>query len=241
MNLISRKQAKQQGLVRYFTGEPCPFGHVSERQTGSGICLQCGRDRARSDRVEKKEAISARRRAAYAANPEKFKQAQKAMRASRPERSSMLARARRAADPQKYRDASNAYRAANRDRVLNLQREARTKDPDRFKRYDRAWAAANPDKILAKNAKRRAKEVRAIPPWFGELDALVWSEAADLVQRRRAATGIEWHADHMLPLAGRTVSGLHVASNCQVIPGYLNSRKKNKMALTQPGEWINEL
>ena len=39
--IISRKEAKAQGLTRYFTGEPCKHGHVAERMTSSGACHTC--------------------------------------------------------------------------------------------------------------------------------------------------------------------------------------------------------
>lgn len=39
--IISRKQAKEQGLSRYFTGKPCKHNHISERQTSKGECIRC--------------------------------------------------------------------------------------------------------------------------------------------------------------------------------------------------------
>lgn len=41
MELITRKQALQQGLTTYFTGRPCSRGHISKRQTKSGNCTSC--------------------------------------------------------------------------------------------------------------------------------------------------------------------------------------------------------
>jgi hypothetical protein len=41
--LISREQARAQGLGRYFTGKPCKHGHVEERLTSTGSCVQCNR------------------------------------------------------------------------------------------------------------------------------------------------------------------------------------------------------
>lgn len=40
--IITRAAAIDAGLVRYFTGEPCIRGHVSERFVSSGGCCQCG-------------------------------------------------------------------------------------------------------------------------------------------------------------------------------------------------------
>lgn len=39
--IITRAQAKEAGLKTYFTGKPCPSGHVANRKTGSGSCVEC--------------------------------------------------------------------------------------------------------------------------------------------------------------------------------------------------------
>lgn len=39
--VISRKAAHVAGLKRFFTGEPCVHGHVSERYVSSGNCIEC--------------------------------------------------------------------------------------------------------------------------------------------------------------------------------------------------------
>jgi len=41
MKIVSRKEAKAQGLKRYFTGKPCKNGHISERYTSGGHCVDC--------------------------------------------------------------------------------------------------------------------------------------------------------------------------------------------------------
>lgn len=43
MNKITRKQAKESGLKRYFTCLPCKSGHTSERFTVSGNCVECNK------------------------------------------------------------------------------------------------------------------------------------------------------------------------------------------------------
>lgn len=38
---ISKAEAKAKGIVRFFTGEPCKHGHISERRVSSGECVEC--------------------------------------------------------------------------------------------------------------------------------------------------------------------------------------------------------
>ena len=54
-DLVTRKEAVEQGLKNYFTGKPCKYGHVETRQTCSGQCNQCKRLRTQKWR-EKPES-----------------------------------------------------------------------------------------------------------------------------------------------------------------------------------------
>ena len=39
--IISRSEAKASGSKTYFTGKPCPRGHVADRRVSSGTCCEC--------------------------------------------------------------------------------------------------------------------------------------------------------------------------------------------------------
>src|ERR1017187_2966162 len=41
MNIITRKEAKENGLKRYFTGKYCPYEHISERMVSNSGCIKC--------------------------------------------------------------------------------------------------------------------------------------------------------------------------------------------------------
>jgi len=46
-NLISKEDAKEQGLKRYFTGLLCKNGHLEERFVSTRQCMQCARDKSK--------------------------------------------------------------------------------------------------------------------------------------------------------------------------------------------------
>lgn len=64
-DIVTRKQAIERGLLRYFTGEACKRGHVGERYTLNAACVECNAEaqqrhrdqlrglRERLERVEK--------------------------------------------------------------------------------------------------------------------------------------------------------------------------------------------
>ena len=61
-----------------------------------------------------------------------------------------------------------------------------------------------------------------------ELTQLVTVEAHDVRKTRDKLFGFKWHVDHIVPLKGKTVCGLHIWSNLQVIPAVQNLSKGNK-------------
>lgn len=85
--IISQKEAKARGLVRYFTGKACPSGHISERFTSSRQCQRCNynyprfyekkRERARKYYAENSEKLIAKSRKYQAEDPEKCRKYQR--------------------------------------------------------------------------------------------------------------------------------------------------------------------
>ena len=69
----------------------------------------------------------------------------------------------------------------------------------------------------------RAKQARR----YDEFTLFVYSEAHELRKLRNITTKLEWHVDHVIPLRGKLVSGLHVWNNFAVIPKVENLRKGN--------------
>lgn len=88
----------------------------------------------------------------------------------------------------------------------------------------------NKDKYFINKAKRRAQTLQATPKWYDDFDSFVLSEAYDLCKLREKTTKIRWEVDHIVPLQGKNVCGLHWHKNWEVIPQFLNRQKGNKYA-----------
>jgi len=82
----------------------------------------------------------------------------------------------------------------------------------------RNWAKRNKDKIRAKNALERAEKLKRVPPWA--------DKEAIAEFYKNCPEG--YHVDHIIPLRGKTVSGLHVLNNLQYLPAKENMSKGNK-------------
>jgi 5-methylcytosine-specific restriction endonuclease McrA len=74
-------------------------------------------------------------------------------------------------------------------------------------------------------AKRHASKLQRTPPW-ADMQAIRALHAE--AQRMTMETGVAHHVDHIVPLRGRLVSGLHVHNNLQILTGSENSSKWNK-------------
>jgi len=91
-----------------------------------------------------------------------------------------------------------------------------------------AWVAENRGKSNAIKKAYKLAKARACPAWLTEDEHWMMYEAYELAHLRSESLGYVWHVDHIVPLRGKTVSGLHVPWNLQVIPGVDNMSKSNK-------------
>ena len=134
------------------------------------------------------------------------------------------------------------YRKANREKIALQKHEAHKANPypirkralewaknnrDKCNLASKRWRDSHPEKEIAKMNKRRASRISRTPSWLTEDDFWMMKEAYSLSKLREKLTGIKWNVDHIIPLQGKLVSGLHVPSNLQVIPFIDNMRKGN--------------
>ena len=105
---------------------------------------------------------------------------------------------------------------------LKRGREWRHANPDRVKGFKHQA----PEKAAARQRIRAARMRRATPSWA---DRSVIAEFYNLARQLTAKTGVRHEVDHMIPLWGRSVCGLHVETNLQVVPHYVNERKSRKL------------
>lgn len=116
-----------------------------------------------------------------------------------------------------FEHAQEKYRAAHKD-----QNSARAK----------RWRERNPSKHLAKSMAYAGGRLVRSPRWLTADDFWLMNEFYLTAKERSKATGVKHHVDHVIPLRGKSVSGLHVPSNLQVVQAETNLRKSN---VFQPG------
>jgi hypothetical protein len=119
------------------------------------------------------------------------------------------------------------YRAKNKTTLLERARKYAKENKAAVKERMRTYRQNNKGKINARTRQYQLRKMQRTPVWLTEDQYWMLEEAYTLAVHRSDTTGVKWHVDHVIPLHGKTASGLHVPWNIQVITGVDNIRKSN--------------
>jgi 5-methylcytosine-specific restriction endonuclease McrA len=157
---ITRADAKATGQTRFFTGKPCKHGHLSQRTTANGGCIQCNAETANAlyhaETTQQRKSRQAKDKAWKDNHRDQVREAGRAYSKANRDKSY----AWKAANHDKVLEWSRDYYQRNRESILAKAAEKYAADPSLFK----ARYVANADAIKARvNAYRLARpdETRA--------------------------------------------------------------------------------
>ena len=126
------------------------------------------------------------------------------------------------------RAKNKEYYSKNKERMKLEAAKYREENKEYYKEYFSKFAKENRHKKNAVAAKRRASKKQATPKWLTEHDHKVIEAKYAMATWLSAVVGIQYHVDHIIPLNGINVSGLHVPDNLSVIPAKDNIIKGNR-------------
>jgi hypothetical protein len=120
------------------------------------------------------------------------------------------------------------WRKDNSEHCRIIAKARRINNSDKVKLDAKRNYKRNKHLFLAGSRKYKIAKMRNMPVWEdnGEINK-IYKQATEISK----STGIPHHVDHIVPLQGKYVSGLHVAYNLQVIPAKENLSKGNKWQL----------
>jgi 5-methylcytosine-specific restriction endonuclease McrA len=127
------------------------------------------------------------------------------------------------------KEAKRRYYERNRELVIA---RAQARPIEEKARWQKAWKAANPDWIAASNKSRRRKHRVATPKWLTHKQKLEMRELYRIARTMTKTTGEQYVVDHIIPLRGESVCGLHVPWNLRVVTQVENLRKSNQLVDT---------
>lgn len=128
------------------------------------------------------------------------------------------------------------YRAMNK---LAMRRHLTTEE-NKLKAHanHRRWCAKNPDKHASNDRAYQARKRGRSPLWASKAKIqAVYKQAVAATE----AVGVKHVVDHIVPLFGSNVSGLHVEHNLQVLTHMANSAKQNRWDAEKSGFSFTEL
>jgi hypothetical protein len=197
-------EAKANGFIRYLTGRPCNKGHFCERLVSDRSCVECNRIKAQYKRdsmtvVEKYE------------HGLKYRYLQ----------TNWLLTAQGCLS---RKQTGITYYQNNKDKLAIYRKEYNLKT-NNF--HSKQWKKTHPEVRAADTAKRRAAKLQRTPLWLTpehhkQIGQFYW-EAVEVSK----LVGEFYHVDHIVPLQGKTVSGLHVPWNLQILHAKENLSKGN--------------
>lgn len=139
------------------------------------------------------------------------------------------------------------YYKENKQKILQQNKEWSNKNKKRHKFIQARWEHdnkearrikqnknakerynRNPHKVCEYVSRRHAKKIKAMPTWLTNSHIKEIKNIYKLSQERSVETNIKHHVDHIVPLNGKDVCGLHVPWNLQVITASENCAKSNK-------------
>ena len=218
------------------------------------ICKKCGVDKQQDDfQLDKKrnkyyttcracrvQASRERRQA----NPEKAREYTrnylKEWRVKNPEKASAIEKRYAKKNAEQRNAKSKEWRIANPERCAENAKLWAKLNPEKVKasaiKAGKAWQKRNPEylkehykankqRYVAARARRRAAQESATPAWLTSIDKAMIQEMYDVSAARFVQTGIKHHVDHIVPINGKKISGMHVPWNLQVITAHENLSK----------------
>ena len=144
---------------------------------------------------------------------------------------------------EKLRIKQRAYKQANKEKLSASNKHYRDKTSETrlaynaeyykqhleyCKAYRKEYKQLNKGCINNINARRRAEVIKRTPMWLTEVEKQYIKALYILADLQTKLTGIKWHVDHIVPLQGKIVSGLHIPKNMRVIPAIDNMKKGNR-------------
>jgi 5-methylcytosine-specific restriction endonuclease McrA len=122
--------------------------------------------------------------------------------------------------------AGRRYYEKNREAVI-ARAAARPAEEKRRNRSD--YKDRNVDVVRADTSVRKRRHREATPAWLTKEERLQMRELYVQARKLTVVTGERYVVDHIVPLRGESVCGLHVPWNLRVITQDENLKKSNKL------------
>lgn len=199
--VVTRAEARAKGLRHYFTGRPCKYGHLEQKQTSTGNCMACKRNFENQWRVSNPSEAKNKSKLRYHRNRKSILEAQRLDRIN---------------NSQKYK---NKYlKRRDKNYIYGL------KNRERMRENTKRWRQNNPQGYLSHIHKRRSALARGTSFTQSEIDSMLINQSYRCLNCRRDISNNP-HIDHVMPLS---LGGDNSIKNIQLLCQTCNQRKHAK-------------
>jgi len=132
---------------------------------------------------------------------------------------------------EKIKPKREAFYSKNKENINRRRRDIRRENPEVHRKKNREWNKNNTDKKRAYSAQYKYNKKEATPSWLSKFDREYIRHLYIQANNLENITGDRYHVDHIVPLKGENVCGLHVPWNLDVITAEENMSKGNKLLL----------
>ena len=201
--------------------------HLYDKTKHKRRCPECKKTSGRAWAKANSDKVNASAIACRKKNPEKYNGHTKKWRKANPDKVSASSKLWRKNNPEKDKAKKKRWVENNPEKVKVVNKKSRTKHKEQRKIDNKEWQKKNPGKCNALNAKRHAAKLQRTPPW------LTKEQYEEIEQIYELAKELQWlseeslEVDHIIPMQGKNVSGLHVSWNLQILPKSINCSKNN--------------
>lgn len=134
---------------------------------------------------------------------------------------------------EKYAEKAKEWRSNHSHKLKTYKAKylSTEKGKQKTAEYRKKYVEKNRDKINFLASKYRSKVKKAVPKWLTE-KMKIDMEVKYLIATTctKASKGrVVYHVDHIVPLQGKNVCGLHVPWNLQILTAKDNITKNNKL------------
>lgn len=132
--------------------------------------------------------------------------------------------------PEKSLEKTKRWIANNTEKAKEISRKSAAKqrqiNSDVIKQRKLEYARNNKGIINAAVARRKAAKIQRTPLWADKDKTNAYYNVCAFFNEINGY--VKYHVDHVIPMQGDIVSGLHVHTNLQILPWRDNVAKKNK-------------
>lgn len=141
------------------------------------------------------------------------------------------------------KECNKKYRLANKDQISEYNKKYYYADQEKAVNRVREYYFANHEErkqanserkkrkrayYTSKQMEREARKINATPSWVTQEDKKTIEAKYAMAKWLSEVVGVLYHVDHIIPLRGKNVSGLHVPDNLRIITAEENMRKGNR-------------